>query len=317
MRLGYALSSEEHPPQDLVRYAREAEARGFDFCFISDHFHPWVSRQGHSPFVWSVLGAISQTTSRIPFGTGVTAPIIRTHPAVIAHAAATTAAMLPGRFMFGVGTGENLNEHVVGEGWPDADDRLAMLEEAIEVIRQLWTGEEVTFRGGHYKVDRARLYTLPDEPPPILIAAKGDKALEFAAQAGDGLVGLTPEREFIERFESAGGRGKPRYGQLHVCWAENESEAKRTAHEWWPNTAVPPKPTVDLASPADFEEAAKEVSAEDVAEKVTLGPDPKTHLDAIREYEDAGYDHVYVHQIGPDQDGFFRFYSEEILPEVR
>ena len=315
MKLGYALSSEEHTPQDLVGYAREAEERGFDFAFISDHFHPWVSRQGNSPFVWSVLGAISQVTQRIQLGTGVTAPIIRTHPAVIAQAAATAAAMLPGRFMFGVGTGENLNEHVVGENWPGPDQRLAMLEEAIEIIRLLWTGEEVTFRGRQFKVDRARLYTLPDEPPPILVAAKGKKALELAGQTGDGLIGLTPEREFIESFEQAGGRAKPRYGQMHVCWAEREADAKRTAHEWWPNTAVDGKKTVDLATPSDFE--AEDVSADEVAEKVVLGPDPKTHLNLIRRYEEAGYDHVYVHQIGPDQHGFFAFYQEEILPELR
>lgn len=284
---------------------------------VSDHFHPWIDRQGHSPFVWSVLGGIAQATERIPVGTGVTCPIIRIHPAVIAHAAATAAAMLPGRFLLGVGTGENLNEHVVGFRWPPVDERLEMLEEAVEVIRLLWEGGDRSHRGRFYRVQQARIYDLPDELPPILVAAKGDRAIELAGRIGDGLVGLTPERDIIRTFESAGGKGKPRYGQVHVCWAEDEQIARKTALEWWPNTAVPGELTVELPLPRHFEQASETVEEGDVADKVVCGPDPDRHLEMIKRFADAGYTHVYVHQVGPDQEGFFRFYQREILPRSR
>jgi coenzyme F420-dependent glucose-6-phosphate dehydrogenase len=284
---------------------------------ISDHFHPWIDRQGHSPFVWSVLGGIAQATERIPVGTGVTCPIIRIHPAVIAHAAATAAVMLPGRFLLGVGTGENLNEHVLGFRWPPVDERLDMLEEAVEVIRLLWEGGDQSHRGRFYRVQQARIYDLPDRHPPILVAAKGDRATELAGRIGDGLVGLAPERDIIQTFEGAGGKGKPRYGQVHVCWAEDEQIARKTALEWWPNTAVPGELTVELPLPRHFEQASETVEEEDVAEKVVCGPDPDRHLEMIKRFADAGYTHVYVHQVGPDQEGFFRFYQKEILPRSR
>ena len=284
---------------------------------VSDHFHPWIDRQGHSPFVWSVLGGIAQATERIPVGTGVTCPIIRIHPAVIAHAAATAAAMLPGRFLLGVGTGENLNEHVVGFRWPPVDERLEMLEEAVEVIRLLWEGGDKSHRGRFYRVQQARIYDLPDELPPILVAAKGDRATELAGRIGDGLVGLAPERDIIRTFEGAGGKGKPRYGQVHVCWAEDEQIARKTALEWWPNTAVPGELTEELPLPRHFEQASETVEEGDVADKVVCGPDPDRHLEMIKRFADAGYTHVYVHQVGPDQEGFFRFYQREILPRSR
>src|SRR3712207_4826795 len=188
MRIGYFLSCEEFGPQELIRQARLAQAAGFDRVWISDHFHPWIDEQGHSPFVWSVIGGIAQATERLQLGTGVTCPTIRTHPAIIAHAAATSAAMMPGRFFLGVGTGENLNEHIVGHGWPAPDERLDMLEEAIEVIRTLWNGGSQTFRGDYFPVEQARLYTLPDEPPPIVVAAAKPLAADVAGRSGDGLV---------------------------------------------------------------------------------------------------------------------------------
>jgi coenzyme F420-dependent glucose-6-phosphate dehydrogenase len=314
--VGYALSSEEHGPRDLVRFAASAEDAGFPFALISDHFHPWTDRQGHSPFVWSVIGGIAERTQRLRIGTGVTAPIIRTHPAIVAHAAATCAAMLPGRFFLGVGTGENLNEHVLGDRWPSIDQRLDMLDEAIEVIRLLWSGEQETHRGRYYTVEQARVYDVPDEPPPIMVAAKGDRATELAARSGDGLIGLAPDRDMIEMFEKEGGAGKPKIGQIHVCWAKDEAEARGTAHRWWPNTAVPGELSVELALPRHFEQASERVTEEDVAESVVCGPDRDRHLEAVREFVDAGYDQVYVHQIGPDQDGFFDFYRREILPEI-
>lgn len=313
-KLGYAISSEEHPPSDLVAFARRAEESGFEFAMISDHFHPWIDRQGHSAFVWNVIGGIAQATERLRLGTGVTCPIVRFHPALVAQAAATTAAMMPGRFMLGVGTGENLNEHVLGDRWPAPEERLEMLEEAIGVIRKLWEGDTVSHHGRHFTVDRARIYTLPDELPPILVAAKGKKAVELAGRNG-GLISTAPDPDIVKQFEESQGNGKPRFGMLHVCWAPTEEQAKRTAHEWWPNVAAPGQLNVELPLPKHFEQVAETTTVEDVAEKITCGPDAARHMDAINAYTDAGYDHVYVHQIGPDQEGFFRFYADEVIPK--
>jgi coenzyme F420-dependent glucose-6-phosphate dehydrogenase len=312
--LGYALSCEEHAPADLVRWARRAEDGGFEYALISDHFHPWVDRQGESPFVWAVLGAIAQATERLRLGTGVTCPTIRLHPAIVAHAAATTAALMPGRFFLGVGTGENLNEHVLGDRWPAGDVRLEMLEEAIAVIRLLWKGGYQSHRGTHYTVENARLYTLPEEPPPIAVAASQPEAAELAGRRGDALVAVAPDRELVQRFEAAGGAGKPRYGQVTVCWAAGEEQAKQTAREWWPNAGLQGELSQELALPRHFEQAAATVSEEDIAEVVVCGPDADAHAEKIQEFADAGFDHVYVHQVGPDQEGFFTFYGREILP---
>ena len=314
--LGYALSSEEHPPSQLVRFARRAEETGFRFAFISDHFHPWIDRQGQSPFVWAVLGAIAESTEHIRIGTGVTCPLIRTHPAIIAQAAATCGVMLPGRFMLGLGTGENLNEHITGERWPPIDVRLEMLSEAIEVIRLLWQGGTRSFRGRHYTVEDACIYTLPAKLPPLVIAAGGEKAATIAGAQGDGLVGTGPDGDLLDTFHAAGGDGKPRYGQVSVCYAEDEDEAVQTALEWWPNAAIPGQLTQELAQPAFMEMAAERVRPDDITERVACGPDPERHLDFIRRYADAGYEHVYIHQVGPDQEGFFRFYEQHVLPKV-
>jgi coenzyme F420-dependent glucose-6-phosphate dehydrogenase len=314
--LGYALSSEEHPPNDLVQNARRAEEVGFAFAMISDHFHPWVNAQGQSPFVWSVIGGIAHATERLRLGTGVTCPTIRIHPAIIAHAAATSAAMMPGRFFLGVGTGENLNEHVLGDKWPAPDERVEMLEEAIVVMRQLWEGGYKTHRGKHYTVEKARLYTLPDEPPPIAVAAAHPRAAQLAGRVGDAFIGTSQEGDLLETFEQSGGKGKPRYGGVKVCWAESEQEAKRTAHNAWPTAAVGGDLGWELPLPAHFEQAAEDVTEDEVAKKIVCGPDPERHLEEIRKYEQAGFDHVYVHQVGRDQEGFFRFYEREILPKL-
>jgi G6PDH family F420-dependent oxidoreductase len=313
--LGYALSSEEHPPRELVRQARRAEEAGFPFALISDHFHPWVDRQGHAPMVWGVIGAIAAATERLHLGTGVTCPIIRTHPAFVAHAAATAACLMPGRFFLGVGTGENLNEHVTGDRWPAPAERVEMLEEAVEIIRLLWRGGFQSHRGRHYTLDRARLYTLPDEPPPLKVAAGSPVAAELAGRIGDGFISTAPRAELVERFAAAGGDGA-RIGQMTVCWAETEEAARRTAHEWWPNVALRGDLSQELATPEHFEMAAANVREEDVAGAITCGPDPEKHLEMIRAYDEAGFTHVYVHQVGPDQDGFFRFYEREVLPRV-
>jgi coenzyme F420-dependent glucose-6-phosphate dehydrogenase len=315
--IGFTLSSEEHDPRELVRYGAGAEDAGFDFVMVSDHYHPWIDRQGHSPFVWSVLGGLAEATDRISVGTGVTCPILRIHPAVVAHAAATASVMLEDRFVFGVGTGEALNEHVLGGRWPPIDQRLEMLEEALEVIRLLWEGGTQSHRGRYYTVQQAQIYDLPERPPPILVAVKGDRATELAGRVGDGLIALAPEEDIIETFEQAGGRGKARYAQAHVCWAEDEDAARKIAREWWPNTAIPGELTVELPLPRHFEQASENVGEDDVAESVVCGPDPESHLDLIRKYVDAGFDHVWVHQVGPDQEGALRFYEGEVLPKLR
>ena len=312
--IGYALSSEEHPPSHLVRFAQSAEEAGFTFALISDHFHPWLDRQGQSPFAWTVIGAIAQATSRLRLGTGVTCPTLRYHPAIVAQAAATAAALMPGRFFLGIGSGENLNEHILGRGWPSAPVRIEMMDEAVEVIRLLWTGGEQTFRGKYFTLDHARLYTLPSEPPPLYIAAAGPQAARDAAERGDGLITTSPDTSVVEAFNAAGGRGKPRFGQVTVCWASDEASARRTAQEWWASAAVPGELSQELPLPRHFEQATKLVREEDVAQAVVCGPDPDKHRQAIQQFLDAGIEHVYVHQVGPDQDGFFRFYRGEILP---
>lgn len=312
-QIGYALSSEEHPPLRLVQNARRAEAAGFTFSLISDHYHPWVDAQGHSPFVWSVIGGIAVQTERLALGTGVTCPTVRIHPAIIAQAAATSAAMMPGRFFLGVGSGEALNEHITGERWPEADIRQDMLEESVAVMRLLWQGGSQSHHGQYYTVENARLYTLPEEPVQVMVAAGGPKAAELAGRIGDGLIATSADRELVQTYREAGGAG-PLYGQLTVCWAESDEAAIQTTHEIWPNSAIPGELGQELPLPAHFEQAAQLVTPEKIAEQVTHGPNPDAYLSKIDEYVQAGFDHVYLHQIGPDQEGFIRFCEQHILP---
>jgi coenzyme F420-dependent glucose-6-phosphate dehydrogenase len=314
VEFGFSLSSEEHGSRVLVEQARMAEDAGFSFAMISDHFHPWIERQGNSSFVWSVLGAIAASTERLRIGTGVTCPLIRIHPAIIAQAAATMETLMPGRFMLGLGTGENLNEHITGERWPSATERRRMLEEAIEVIRDLWKGELTDHRGEHYTVVDAKLYTLPEPPPPILLAASGPKSAELAGRLGDGLIGTAPDEEALKAFDDAGGKGKPRYAQVTLCYARDERTAIDTVLEWWPQVGVSGEASQELPLPRMFEAAAGVVKADDVREAVACGPDVERHLEMIAPYLDVGYDHIYLHQIGPDQEGFLRFAREELLP---
>jgi G6PDH family F420-dependent oxidoreductase len=316
--LGYALSSEEHGPNDLVENAARAEQAGFDFASISDHFHPWISQQGHSPFVWSTLGGIARETDDIDVGVGVTCPIMRVHPAIVAQAVASVTAMFEDsgqQFYFGVGTGEMLNEHVLGDQWPSHRVRLEMLEEAIEVIRKLWTGEMTSHHGEHYTVRNAKLFTTPEQSPPICVSAYGDQTAERAAELGDGFWSVGPQ-DVVETYEENGGEG-PKFSQLTVCYAEDEDEAVETAHEWWPNSLLPGQLATELEIPKFFEQACELVEQEDVRESESLvtDPDPETHVENLREFVDAGYDHVYVHQVGPNQEQFLEFYEDEILPE--
>lgn len=316
MYLGYALSSEEHGPLALVHNAVAAERAGFGFALVSDHFHPWVDRQGESPFVWSVLGAIAAETEQLVVGTGVTCPTIRMHPAIVAHAAATAAAMFRGRFFLGVGTGENLNEHVLGDRWPPPDVRREMLAEAIALIDELWTGSLTTFRGRHYTVENARLYTLPEDRPPLAVAAGGTQAAELAGQLGDALVVTSPDEAVIETFRLAAGNARPIFGQLTVCVGGSEQEAAETALEWWPNGGLTGTLAQELPLPSHFEAAAEMVTADAMRREVVCGPDADRHVEAIEAFVDAGVDHVYVHQVGPDQAGMIAFYEREVMPKL-
>jgi G6PDH family F420-dependent oxidoreductase len=311
--IGYALSSEEHSPDVLVDHACMAEQAGFGYALISDHFHPWTDSQGQSGFVWAVLGGIAQATDRITLGTGVTCPTIRIHPAIVAHAAATVASLMPDRFFLGVGTGENLNEHILGDRWPPLEIRQEMLEEAIEVIRLLWSGGVRSHRGTYFEVENARIYSLPSELPPIYVAASGPESARLASDIGDGLISTAPIPDVVEAFDK-GKPGRPKLGQLTVCWARSEAEARQTAREVWPTAAIHGEASQELPLPAHFEQLTKDVTEEQIAKQVVCGPDADRHLMAIHEYADAGFDHVYIHQVGPDQEGFIRFAQDEILP---
>ena len=314
--IGYTLSSEERQPEELVRLARMAENIGFTYALISDHFHPWTDKQGSSPFVWAVLGGIAAATKRLRVGTGVTCPIMRIHPAIIAQASATVACLMPGRFFLGVGSGESLNEHVTGQGWPPPDMRQDMLEEAVMVLRALHGGGEKSHYGKFFQVHDARVYNLPEQPVPIYVAAAGRQAAKLAARIGDGLICSAPSRESAEAFDASGGAGRPRYGQLTVCWAKTEDEAVRTALEYWPISGLKGQFKNELPRPAYLEQASELVTPDVIRKEIVCGPDPQRHLAGIQEFVQAGFDHVYVHQVGPDQEGFMRFYEREILPNA-
>jgi G6PDH family F420-dependent oxidoreductase len=312
MRIGCFLASEEFGPQELVEQARRAEAAGFHALWISDHYHPWIDEQGHSSLVWSTIGAISQVTG-LPVTTAVTCPTVRIHPAVIAQAAATSAVLLEGRFALGVGSGEALNEHILGDAWPDADTRLELLEEAVEVIRTLWRGGVQDHRGRHYTVQNARIYDLPDEPPPIYVSGFGPKAVRLAARIGDGYATTMPDRELIDLYRSEGGAGPVQAG-TKVCFGDDEAQAVRTVHRLWPNEALPGELAQVVPTPAHFEQACQLVTEEMIAESVPCGPDLDRHVEALQEYADAGVDELFVQQIGPDQDAFFGEWAREVLP---
>lgn len=316
MRLGYFLSSEEWGPADLLDQARMAREAGFDRLWISDHFHPWNDAQGHSPFVWSTIAAIAATVPGVRITTAVTCPMLRIHPAIIAQAAATSAVLLEGRFGLGVGSGEALNEHIFGDPWPEADERLEMLEEAIEVIRTLWQGGVQHHRGRHYRVEQARIYDLPESAPPILVSGFGPKSVELAGRIGDGFCTVAPDGDAVAQFRRAGGEGKVVQGGTKVCWGEDEAAARRTAYRLWANEALPGELAQILPTPRHFEQASELVTEEMVGEEVVCGPDLDRHLATLREYEEAGFDELYVNQIGPDQEGFFAAYRDGVLPRL-
>ncbi|MFN8040155.1 MAG: TIGR03557 family F420-dependent LLM class oxidoreductase [Acidimicrobiales bacterium] len=316
LQVGLHLSSEEHDARTLVETAAMAEALGFGSCSISDHYHPWADSQGHSPAVWPVVGGIATATDDLEVGTLVTCPILRFHPALVAQAAATAATMAPGRFFLGVGSGERLNEHVLGQHWPTAGVRLRMLEEAVEVIRRLWTGDLVSHHGEFFTVENARLYDVPDEPPPIYVAAAGPVALDLAGRIGDGLVALSPDAEMVETFREKAGADAPVVGMEHVCVAPSVDEALEVVDRWWPHAGVPSALNAELPLPAHFEAAAEPVTADQVRDQMVLGDDVGAHVDLVRRFAEAGFDRLWIHQIGPDQERAARFYVDDVAPAV-
>jgi G6PDH family F420-dependent oxidoreductase len=311
--IGIFLSSEEQSAKRLVDIAVKAEVAGFRDLWISDHFHPWTNAQGESPFVWSTIGAIAGATREVRVTTAVTCPTVRIHPVIIAQAAATSATLLDGRFCLGVGTGEALNEHILGDPWLGIDQRLSMLEEAVAIIRELWEGGNVSYDGQHYVVDRARIYSQPDVPPPIFVSAGGPKAAAVAGRIGDGYINVAPDAELLQTYRDAGGTGIAQ-GGMKVCWGDDEAQCVKTAHRIWPTEGLGGELAQVLPMPAHYEAASEPVTEEMIAEAVTCGPDPEKHAAAIQGFVDAGYDEVYVQQIGDDQEGFLGFYAEEILP---
>jgi G6PDH family F420-dependent oxidoreductase len=314
--IGYFLSCEQYGPKELVAQARAAQDAGFERLWISDHFHPWNDEQGQSPFVWSVIGAVSEAVD-LPVTTAVTCPTVRIHPAVIAQAAATAAVQLDGRFVLGVGSGEALNEHVLGDVWPPIGERLAMLEEAVEVIRLLHGGGEVSHRGEFYEVAEARIYTLPEQPVPIYVSGFGPQATELAARIGDGFCTVGPQAELVQAFRENGGGDKPVQAGFKVCWDADRDAALARAHRLWANDALPGQLAQTLPRPRDFADAMGLVSPEQVAETIVCGDEVKQHIDEVQAFVDAGVDEVYVQQVGSDVDGFFRGWAEHVLPEFR
>jgi G6PDH family F420-dependent oxidoreductase len=312
---GYTLMGEEHSPKELVDIARRAEAAGFEFLVASDHYHPWVPEQRHSPYTWSVLGAVATVTERIDLATMVTCPIIRYHPAIVAQKAATVALLSDGRFTLGVGAGERLNEHVVGAPWPAVEVRHEMLREAVEIMRLLWTGGYHTYRGSYFTAEDAQVFDLPPTPVPIAVAASGEQSARLAAEIGDALIGIDPEPGIVETFHGAGGTGAA-WTQVALCWAEDEDRAIDIAHGRFRWSPLGWKVMSELPNPVNFDAAATPVTRELVAERIPHGPKASTYVDAIERFVDAGYEKVALLQIGDDQEGFFRFWEDELGPRL-
>jgi G6PDH family F420-dependent oxidoreductase len=303
---GYSLSSEELSAPAMVRAAQAAESVGFGSVVLSDHFHPWIDEQGESPFVWSVVGGIGATTG-LRVGTGVTCPTMRVHPAIIAQAAAT---------FLGVGSGENLNEHILGDRWPAADERLDMLEDAVWLMRLLWEGGTTSYEGPHYVVDNARIYSLPETPPPIIVSGFGPKSTALAGRIGDGYITTSPDGDMVSTFRSNGGEGKPVLAMTKMCWHENADEARRLVHRLWPTHGLKGELSQELRTPAHFEQACELVDEERAVGSIPVGPDPGPYISVLQEYEKAGFTEVFVQQVGPNQEGFLRFWSDELAPRL-
>lgn len=318
VQIGYTMMTEQAGPRALVGHVVGAERAGFDFSVISDHYFPWLDSQGHSPYAWSVLGAAAQATSRIPLMTYVTCPTTRYHPAVVAQKAATMQLLSQGRFRLGLGAGENLNEHVVGAGWPGVRIRHEMLEEAVEIIRALFAGGYVNHHGAHFDVENARLWDLPDTPVPIGIAVSGAHSCELAGRLADLVIATDPESELLDAFDRHGGRDKPRVGQLPVCYDTDRERAVERAHDQFRWTVGPWPVNAELPGPSAFAGATAYVRPEDVAEAVPCGDDVEAVVEAVRAYTDAGFTEVALVQVGGEhQEPFLDWSEKTLLPALR
>lgn len=315
MQIGYSLLGEEHPPEELLDNAARAEDAGFELLAVSDHFHPWLDSQGQSPFAWSVLAALTERTD-LPLASLVTCPIKRYHPAIVAQMAATTARMAPNGFTLGLGSGENLNEHVVGGDWPDPVVRQEALEEATGIIRDLLDGDELTYYGRWFTVDRAQLFTRSDPGPRIALAAGGDDAAELAAELDAGLIVVGPQGDLVEAYRTAGGSG-PVMAQASVCWHEDADQARKIVHERWRQGALGWDVNAELPTPAAFATATRTVRPEDAVGSTPVGADRSAYERSLEQFREAGVDRVVVHNIGPEQDGFLEWAERELLPAVR
>ncbi|GAA4875558.1 LLM class F420-dependent oxidoreductase [Serinicoccus chungangensis] len=316
MQIGFKLFAENFSPTELVRQAVEAERAGFDFVEISDHFHPWLPEHEHSPFAWSVLAAIAASTERIGLATGVTCPTIRYHPAIIAQAAATTQILAGGRFTLGVGSGERLNEHVVGQGWPEVRDRHQLLREALEIIRLLWQGGYHSYRGEFLTIEDARVFDLPDTLPDIVVAIGGPQAARLAADLGDGIFTTDPDASLIEAFEQAGGSG-PRYTEVPLAWAPDEQSAAESAHRMFRFGLGSWRVNSELPNPAHFDAATQFITPDSMREVFACGPDVERHVEVATQFADAGFDRLALISAGPDVDGFMRFFTDELRPRLQ
>lgn len=314
MDIGYAILCEEHPPERILAHARRAEEAGFDYLAISDHFHPWRPMQGQAPFAWTVIGALAEATD-LPIVTQVTCPIHRYHPAIVAQAAATAARMCPNGFTLGLGTGEALNEHVVGGAWPSPSQRLEMLDEAIEMISGLLTGEETTIHGDHFTVDRARLYTRPEQPVRIGVAASGPVSAELAARRGD-LVSTGPDDELVTSYRDQGGTGRV-LGQATMCFDRDPEAAARRMTERWRHSAMDWSVNAELPTPESVETACQHLTRDDIIGAEPLGDDVEAIMGSVRTYADAGFDAVALHNVGEHHDDFLAFAQDELLPALR
>ncbi|ORT56375.1 LLM class F420-dependent oxidoreductase [Streptomyces sp. CB03238] len=318
VQIGYTMMTEQAGPRALVDHVVQAEEAGFDFSVTSDHYFPWLRSQGHAPYAWAVLGAAAQATSRIPLMTYVTCPTFRYHPAVVAQKAATLQLLSEGRFRLGLGSGENLNEHVVGGGWPTVDVRHEMLEEALGIIRALFEGGHVTHHGAHFDVESARLWDLPDEPPPIGLAVSGEQSCALAGRLADLVIATEPKGELLDAFDRHGGQGKPRVGQLPVCYDPDKEAAVRRAHDQFRWFGSGWKVNSELPHPDSFAAATQFVRPEDVAESIACGDDPDAFVAAVKPYVDAGFTEIALVQIGGDaQAPFLEWSAKTLLPALR
>jgi G6PDH family F420-dependent oxidoreductase len=318
MQIGYTMLGEQAGPRQLVRDVKLAEEASFDFAVISDHYFPWLDSQGHSPYTWSVLGAAAQATDHIPLMTYVTCPIKRYHPAVVAQKAATMQLLSGGRFTLGLGAGENLNEHIIGGQWPIAGIRHEMLAEAVEIIRALWDGGMVTYRGKHFDVESAKIWDLPSTLPPIGIAVSGPDGCRIAGKHADVMIAVEARPELGQMFDAAGGAGKPRVGQIPVSYDPDPQIAAKRALEQFRWFTGPWTVNSELPLPASFDAASRLVREEDVMGKMPCGPDLGRHLAAVRQFEAAGFTHLALVQVGADtQEQFISWAASDLLPALR